>query len=295
MPIKPFFKYFLLVALAVVLSMTTVVFGALPMLTLRRVYGRTIYWPTFVFVAAAIMILLSPSYALLILSLAIGIGAYTEIEDHGRSVFAGGFVASLAAIGTTILGVGAWIHFTKIQLIESVRNQITPLVDKLMAMNGGAAISVDTVIQQLPSGIVIGIIAALAIALIAEKRALYWVGENAVVEPSLSLNSFRIPDFFIWVTIASIFGAFFRHGHVVIEITALNVLNILVVVFFLQGLAVVSRAFDVYRVSPFWRGLWYIVLVIQLFLVVSFIGFVDYWMEFRERLSRKPAETKKGI
>lgn len=294
MLIKPFFKFLLLVVLAVFLSMTTVVFGALPMRALRRVYGRLLYWATFVLVAAAVMVLISPSYALLILSLAIGIGAYAEIEDHGRSVFAAGFVASLAAIGTTILGAGAWIHFTKVPVIESVRNQITPLVDKLTTMNGGAAISVDAVIQQLPSGIVIGIVAALAIALIGEKRALYWVGATSRGS-SVSLSSFRVPDLFIWVTIVSILGAFFRHGHIWIEITALNVLNVLVVVFFFQGLAVAAHAFRVYRVSPFWQGLWYIVLVIQLFLVVSFVGFVDYWMEFRERLSRKPAETNKGF
>lgn len=295
MSIKPIFKFGLLVIAAVFLSMTTVVLGALPMRTNRRVYGRWPFWSAFMVASIAVMALISPSYGLLILSLAVGIGTYAEIEDHGRSVFTSGFVASLAAIGTTILGVGVWIHFTKVALIESVRKQITPLVDKLVAMNSGSAVSVETVMQQLPSGIVIGIISALAVALIGESRMLKWIGENERGATENRLSSFRVPDIFIWVTIVSIFGAFFQHGIKWVETVSLNTLNVLVVVFFFQGLAVIAHAFRVYRVSPFWQGLWYIIFVIQLFLVVSFVGFVDYWMEFRERLSRKPAETNKGI
>lgn len=295
MSIKPVFKFSLLVIATILLSMTTVVLGALPMRTLRRVYGRWPFCLAFALVSVAVMALVSPSYGLLILSLAIGIGIYTEIEDHGGSVFVSGFVASLAAIGTTILGVGIWVHYTKVAIIESVRQQIAPLVDKLVAMNGGSAVSVETVMQQLPSGIVIGIITALAVALIGESRMLKWVGENEKSVSDNRLSSFRVPDLFIWLTIVSIFGAFFQHGIKWAEILSLNVLNVLVVVFFFQGLAVIAHAFRVYRVGPFWQGLWYIIFVIQLFLVVSFVGFVDYWIEFRERLSRKPAETNKGI
>jgi len=294
--IKPILKFGLLVILAVMLSMTTVIFGALPMRALRRVYGRWPFWVAFASVSAGVMAWISPSYGLLVLSLAVGVGAYAEIEDHGLSVFVSGFVASLAAIGTTILGVGAWIHFTKVALVDSVRRHLEPLVDKLVAMNGGSSISVEAVMQQLPSGIIIGLIAALAIALIGESWALRWIGEEEKARvPQSQLSSFRVPDLFIWLTIVSIFGAFFQHGIKWVETISLNALNVLVVIFFFQGLAVVSHAFRVYRVSPFWQGLWYIIFVIQLFLVVSFVGFVDYWIEFRERLSRKPAETKKGI
>ncbi len=296
MLVKAVFKYVLLVVLSVVLSMTTVIFGALPMRALRKTYGRAAFWTAFVLISFGIMAFVSPSYGLLILSMSMMIGVYSEIEEQGRPVFTSGFVAALAAIGTTVIGVALWIRRTKISLVDSVREQVTPLVDKLVAMNGNASVSVDAVVQQLPSGMVIGLITALAIALMGEGRLLNWLGEvDSSSSQERNLSSFRVPDLFVWLAIAAIFGAFFRHGNTLAETISLNVLNILVVVFFFQGLAVVAHAFRTYRVSPFWQGLWYIVLVIQLFLLVSLVGFVDFWMEFRERLSRKPAETNKGF
>lgn len=300
MLMKPILKLILLIAAAVVLSITTVVFGALPMRAMRRVYGRTIYWGSLLAVSLLIIALFSPSYGLLVLTLAVAMGAYSEIEELGGSIFISGFAGALAGIGMTFLGVAIWVHRSSLPLIDVLREKLVPVVERLSNMNGGSSVTVEMALQQLPSGLVIGLLTAMAVSLIGENRVLHWVGYDSKRElerpqAGRSLGTYRVPDVFIWLAIAAIFGAFFKHGNALVESISVNALNVLVVVFFFQGLAVVSHLFRTYRVSPFWQGLWYLVLVVQLFPVVSLVGFVDFWIEFRERLTRKPAENKKGI
>ena len=62
-----------------------------------------------------------------------------------------------------------------------------------------------------------------------------------------------------------------------------NVFNIAVMLYFFQGLAVVVDFFAVKRVSVIWRTVAYLLIFLQLFLMVAFIGFVDLWLEFRNR------------
>jgi hypothetical protein len=76
------------------------------------------------------------------------------------------------------------------------------------------------------------------------------------------------------------------------NLLAINVFNVLVILFFLQGLAVVEQLFQLLRAGRILRWVSYCIVVLQLFLFVSVVGFVDYWLDFRKRFSKfKPAET----
>jgi hypothetical protein len=92
-----------------------------------------------------------------------------------------------------------------------------------------------------------------------------------------------------------ILGAFLKHGKEPLEIASVNALNVLIVLYFFQGLAVISNVFRSFKVAPFWQAIWYTLFVLQLFLMVSLLGFVDYWLEFRVRLARDTAETNRGF
>ncbi len=309
--LKSSFKYISLLAASLLLSMTTVVLGALPMRVMRRLHGRLPYWIGFTLSSAALAAAGLSAYGLLVFAMAVAVGIYTEIEEHGGSVFTSAAVAILAAMGTTSLGVGAWVYRLNGHLLEEARNQVAPLVERLSAMNAGATVSVESLIQQLPSGVMIGFMIALAIAVIGEARVMSWFSHQKLDEKTeilgdsdrvvvredgeTKLSDFRVPDSLTWLVILAIFGSFFQHGIEFVEAVSLNILNVLIVVYFFQGLAVVSQVFRVYKISPFWQSLWYIVLVLQLFIVVSFLGLADYWLEFRERLARKTTETNKNF
>ncbi len=71
---------------------------------------------------------------------------------------------------------------------------------------------------------------------------------------------------------------------------AVNGLNVILVLYFFQGLAVVMRAFEVLRVTGYWKFVLLVIIIMQLFLCISVLGIIDYWANFRERINRKATE-----
>lgn len=297
MNLRSYLKFGILLIAAVVLSMTTFVLGGIPMRVVRKVYGRLPFWAAFALVAALLALVGLPVYALLVFALAVVVGVYADVEEHGGSVFTAAFVGVLTAIGSAAFSGGLWLHQAKIHLLDEVKKLLAGFEPGAAMGNMGISINQETFIQQLPSMTVIGLIVALGLALIFERRLLFWVGspKDESIEGASKFSTFRIPDVFVWLTIAAIFGAFFKHGNSLIEMISINSLNVLAVMFFFQGLMIVAQAFRVFKVAPFWRNLWYIVFVFQLFFLVSLIGFADFWIEFRERLTRKPATQNKSF
>ena len=91
----------------------------------------------------------------------------------------------------------------------------------------------------------------------------------------------RAPELLIWVLIAAGFAAIFASGAV--QGVALNLLVILLPVYFLQGLAVVEH-FLARKLSPLLRGFTYLLLLVinPLPVVVTGIGIFDLWADFRK-------------
>jgi uncharacterized protein YybS (DUF2232 family) len=97
----------------------------------------------------------------------------------------------------------------------------------------------------------------------------------------------RAPELLIWVLIAAGFGTAFSAG--VVQGVALNLLVILVPIYFLQGLAVVEYFLGRKRLSPLWRGVSYLLLLLvsPLPVIVTTVGIFDLWADFR-----KPRQSK---
>jgi Predicted membrane protein (DUF2232) len=265
---------------------------------IRVVYGRSAYWAGLAFISAGIYALNEPFYALLVGALAVMTGVYFEVEEHGGTVFVSGLAGVLTTTGLSAIAGGIWLRQNNLHLMEMLRSELAEFAGHVKEINPNALINVDSALQQLPSVVLISLVGALALSVIGEASALRWLGSARAPRAALEkirLIAFRVPDAFIWLTIVSIFGAFYRHGIPLAETLSINVLNVLVVLYFFQGLAVATHAFLVFQIGPFWRGLWYLVLVLQLFLLVSLVGLADFWLEFRQRLTRKPAATNKGF
>lgn len=107
--------------------------------------------------------------------------------------------------------------------------------------------------------------------------------------PGGAFARWRAPELLIWVLIATGFGVVFAAGAV--QSVAINVLIILLPVYFLQGLAVVEH-FLARKGLSFWlRGLSYLILLVinPLPMIITAVGVFDLWADFRKpRL--KPSE-----
>ncbi len=275
---------------------STGVLAAAPMRALRASFNRWAYWLAMVAVSALFFAIGFGVYGLIALALGVLMGVFAEVEEHGGTAFVAGFTAILASAGVTALAGSLWTKATRTNLLAPIRDSANAFVTRMAELNQQGVMSADDVMKHLPSIFIAALMLALAFALLWSPLIARLFALSPEPETQKApLTRYRVPDIGVWITIIALFGAFFRHGVVWAQVTSLNILNIVVVAYFFQGLAVITEAFKVYRVGPFWRAIWYTLIVLQLFLMVSVIGFVDFWVDFRERLARRPTEPKQSF
>jgi len=105
--------------------------------------------------------------------------------------------------------------------------------------------------------------------------------------PGGHFRSWKAPELLVWPLILGGFGVLYADG--MVERVALNVLTMLLPLYFLQGMAVVTHYFQKRGVPPFFRGLGYLVVTIlnPLPLMVVAVGVFDLWADFRNPKFRK--------
>jgi uncharacterized protein YybS (DUF2232 family) len=106
--------------------------------------------------------------------------------------------------------------------------------------------------------------------------------------PGAAFSRWRSPELLIWPLIAAGFAVAFAAGAV--QTVALNVLIVILPVYFLQGLAVVEHFLSRKGLSPLLRALSFLLLLLvnPLPVVVTGVGVFDLWADFRKpRLSKE--------
>ena len=105
--------------------------------------------------------------------------------------------------------------------------------------------------------------------------------------PGPAFARWRAPELLIWVLIAAGFAVVFSGG--AIQTVAMNLLVILLPIYFLQGLAVVEYFLGRKGLSPLLRGLGYLVLLVvnPLPVIVTGVGIFDLWADFRKPRPKK--------
>ncbi len=103
-------------------------------------------------------------------------------------------------------------------------------------------------------------------------------------------SGWRAPEAWIWVLIASGLVGVTAGG--TLRAVAFNVFAVMVVVYFLHGLAVVQHLFEARHLAPGFRALAYVFLFLQLpaMFLVAGLGAFDLWFDFRKRWSPRPPE-----
>jgi hypothetical protein len=283
----PLWKFVGLLAMAGLLAVLTLILSAIPLRVVRRVYGAVPYWLGAMGLAVLLVSTGQMSLVLGFVALATLVGLYSEVEEQGGSIA----VAGLASLATTAgLGVLGWVWYLRsksMTIPQFIAQYIEAPAKTIVTANPGLPMSEAAIVQQFPSALVVASLMTLLIALIWETPLMRWLGlrPSEPLRPS-RLLMFRVPDAFVWITIFSLLGAFYQHGNSTVEIASVNLLNIMGAAFFLQGLAILVVAFEIYRLSPIWRVLVLAAVMFYLFFVVAAVGFADFWLDLRQRLLR---------
>jgi uncharacterized protein YybS (DUF2232 family) len=112
------------------------------------------------------------------------------------------------------------------------------------------------------------------------------LARNRYKIPGSAFQDWKAPEHLVWLLILAGFVLAFSDG--VVATFALNLLVILLPVYFLQGLAVIDCFFRRKAFSPIVRAIGYLLvtLINPLPMVVTGIGVFDLWADFRK--SREP-------
>lgn len=107
--------------------------------------------------------------------------------------------------------------------------------------------------------------------------------------PGPAFIDWKAPDLLVWPLIAAGFCAFLATGTV--QAVAINLLVVLIPIYYVQGLAIVTYFFQQRGISPWLRALGYLLLALfnPLPLFVAGAGLFDLWGNFRrERVKPNP-------
>ena len=114
-------------------------------------------------------------------------------------------------------------------------------------------------------------------------------GRNLFYPDFGHLNRWKAPEFLVWCVIGCVLILLFTGGG--LRMLGFNGILILMVIYFLQGIAIVSFFFEKKQFPRVLRYILYVFISLQhmiLFLVIG-LGLFDMWVDFRK------LETKKGI
>jgi uncharacterized protein YybS (DUF2232 family) len=145
----------------------------------------------------------------------------------------------------------------------------------------------EALIRQIPSALVIMVIFSIWVNSILVPKIEQFLGWSANFQAhtfvSEEFRAWKLPDTVVWAALLAAAGTFFDVNPEWVHWVSANIFNVMVMLYFFQGLAIIVDFFVTKKVSPIWRLVTYVFIFSQLFLMVSFIGFVDLWVDFRKK------------
>ena len=259
--------------------------------THRFVAGRANFWLGLFLLSIGMGWLVHPFWGLCLLMAGLLIGIQAEMEVAGRGLFASGMVAILAA---SVVGVAGFWHWASGIGRMEAQLMLSRVTEHLQVqMKPSANLPADwlqTLLWQTPAVVVSLLIITLAVALMFERLTLKAMGSRSPCR--YLLNQFSLPDACVWVAIVSMLLSFLDSVPKWLNIAGTNVLLVIAVLYFLQGLAVLQHVYRALRMGRFWRWLFTIVICLQIPWVLSVVGLADFWMNFRHRLSKSKRLSK---
>jgi len=276
------------------------VIAAFPLMPTRVVLGSKLYW-ALNFLAGGLLVAIGQyEWGGIFVLLTVLLGSFGEFESRGDSLQTAGvcsiivtLIVSAGVFGVAYLAYGAELFKMIQQGYAAGFNALNAMYVEQFGEQLMDEKTLSALKMQIPSFVVMGLLVALFFGLLGEARLLRLSG-LAKGKNFYQLSEFRLHDAIIWFFIASLLGSFWNHGNEPIQAVATNVLNVSVLLLFFQGLAVMSRFFEVFKVGAFWRILWTVLLVVQLSLGIILLGLTDYWLDFRKRFKQHAAAIKEG-
>lgn len=221
------------------------------------------------------------------MALCLLIGSYRELEERQLTIFRAATFSILSTAGLSVFGTWAFTTLKGVSLHKMLTSSAAPLIEQMKDVPNFEGISTQQFLWHVPSAIVITLMLALFVSLTVSRAP-------RSQSEFLKMRMFSLPDWVIWVFIASLGIAFvptvgeslYPQNSEAIHMISMNILFVTLAAYFFQGLAVLTHFLDRLGLFGFWRLLAYFLAFFQLFIFVSGLGILDYWFDFRLQPSR---------
>ena len=112
---------------------------------------------------------------------------------------------------------------------------------------------------------------------------------SGMAPPFGALSKWKAPEHLVWGAVAG--GIAVLSGHDLAEQLGINLLLLLFVIYFFQGMAIISYMLKKREVSAFLKGAAYILAVWYFSVIVALVGLFDIWADFRKLSPAKEDNT----
>lgn len=166
--------------------------------------------------------------------------------------------------------------------------------ENLNAIRKSVEEAIPTAARIFPSFILISTLAGAVINFLA-VRYLWIKFYSRKYFEGMDVSQWMLPDVMVWVLIASIGSMFF--GPEISQVAGMNLVIILLFLYFLQGLSVVTHIF---KTKGFPKWVWAIVFILILlnpmfFGLVLGMGLFDIWVDFRKIRVVSPPDSMNSM
>jgi len=159
----------------------------------------------------------------------------------------------------------------------SLYEQVEAPREQIEQFKKSSAKIVDTVPKVFPAILVVAVLITLWLNILALTG---YFNRKGIESPFGILSTWKAPDYFVWGLIVSGISVFAASG--LLRTVGINMFLVLCVIYFFQGMAIISFFFKKKGLSPLLRTIGYLIIVWYLSVVVAVIGLFDLWADFRK-------------
>lgn len=218
------------------------------------------------------------------------VGFYSEVERRGKASFGAAIGVVLLCAFSASLGLWFILQYQNLDFSSATAKVFDFLVTQ-QNQKLPEGFPVEKIGTVIPGIITIFLGMILGFGLMIEKKIARLLNlKFDLIASHLKLHSLVIPDFLIWPLILSFAASFAPIGEVA-NVVGLNIFIVTAFVYWFQGLAVVEFLFKNFQIGPFMRIIFYALIVLQIPFILSAIGILDFWLNFRKKLKKTKIRT----
>lgn len=280
--------------LAIVSAIASVLFSFFGAPFMRALFVSSksrIFWTTAALLLLAMLIVGSKNLKIMETAIYVGsiwmtLGAYSELEKRGVSWLTSGITS--ICTGFLFALAGYFLILKNLTTTDLLAELVEPLSLGLNKAVPDQSAPPGALVKYIPGIFVASLFGSLAVGFAFEDRvARMFRIQRERVAYGIRWLEFRLPSAAIWIALVTALFTQLSMGPAIVQTVGLNLLIVLTVAFFFQGIAIVASLLRIYNVSPVLRTLTYLLIFLQLAPFIVFLGFADYWADFRTLVLKK--------